>query len=209
MSATISFKALSAGNWVDISNSGLGFYGSGNFGASVAVGAYQDNTYITDSAGAQNGGSVNNIKYIGANSGQIPVGNTLNLLDIPNSKATINIEFSNSSAVQARNVQLVIYDRNNTANAASGVVTQVVELLHPSLTMSGLLGSGNSSWATPAGVTYLSLAQSPGTSGLMAGNGTTSVTPDVLHDWYVAMSASPSTIGSKTSYGLYISLEYL
>jgi hypothetical protein len=29
------------------------------------------------------------------------------------------------------------------------------------------------------------------------------------HDWYVALSAEPNTIGSKTQYGLYFTLEYL
>lgn len=29
------------------------------------------------------------------------------------------------------------------------------------------------------------------------------------HDWYVALSASPDAIGSKTDYGLYFTLEYL
>lgn len=29
------------------------------------------------------------------------------------------------------------------------------------------------------------------------------------HDWYVALSASPQSIGSKTDYGLYFTLEYL
>jgi hypothetical protein len=30
-----------------------------------------------------------------------------------------------------------------------------------------------------------------------------------VHDWYVALSASPDSIGSKTNYGLYFTLEYL
>lgn len=29
------------------------------------------------------------------------------------------------------------------------------------------------------------------------------------HDWYIALSASPDSIGSKTDYGLYFTLEYL
>ena len=29
------------------------------------------------------------------------------------------------------------------------------------------------------------------------------------HDWYDALSASPDSIGSKTNYGLYFTLEYL
>jgi hypothetical protein len=32
---------------------------------------------------------------------------------------------------------------------------------------------------------------------------------DTLHTWRVALSASPLSIGSKTNYGLYVSLEYL
>ena len=29
------------------------------------------------------------------------------------------------------------------------------------------------------------------------------------HDWYAALSASPHSIGSKTQYGLYFTVEYL
>lgn len=32
---------------------------------------------------------------------------------------------------------------------------------------------------------------------------------DMRHTWFIAMSASPLSIGSKTDYGLYVSLEYL
>jgi hypothetical protein len=32
---------------------------------------------------------------------------------------------------------------------------------------------------------------------------------DTRHDWFVALSASPDSIGSKTNYGLYFTLEYL
>lgn len=209
MSAIISFKALNLGTWKDIASSGLGFYGSGSFGASVAVGAYQDSTYITDAAGAANGGSGNNIKYVATTSGQVAGGLNLNVLDIPNEYASLNVCFTSTSSVQVRNAELRIYDRVTPANPASGVVTQAIELLHPSLTVSGSLGSGESTWTTPGGVTTLPLAQSPGISGLEALDGVTSTTPDTQHDWYIALSASPSTIGSKTQYGLYVSCEYL
>jgi hypothetical protein len=29
------------------------------------------------------------------------------------------------------------------------------------------------------------------------------------HDWYIALSSEPESIGSKTQYGLYFSVEYL
>jgi hypothetical protein len=50
------------------------------------------------------------------------------------------------------------------------------------------------------------LIASPGTSGLSPSGADT---VDVQHDWYVAISGSPDSIGSKTQYGLYVSLEYL
>jgi len=53
------------------------------------------------------------------------------------------------------------------------------------------------------------LAQSPGPSGHYAGNGTANTGQYTQHDWYLAISASPDSIGSKTQYGLYVELEYL
>jgi len=52
----------------------------------------------------------------------------------------------------------------------------------------------------------MTLSSSPGTSGLRPSGANTL---DARHDWYVAISASPDSIGSKTLYGLYISLEFL
>ena len=51
------------------------------------------------------------------------------------------------------------------------------------------------------------LSTSPGVSGWYAGNGLGSYSSTV-HDWYILLSSSPSNLGSKTSYALYVSLEY-
>ena len=71
------------------------------------------------------------------------------------------------------------------------------------------------------------LTSSPGASGLntaASDNGSLPATHDgfknwvtaegeahrsIQHDWYIALSASPTSIGSKTDYGLYFTLEYL
>lgn len=195
---------------IDMAGSGLGFYGSGGFGASVAVGEYQDNTYVTDAAGTSQGPQANNVKWTHANSGEISGGTNLHLQDIPNAQSTVNIRFTHGSAVQVQNAELRIYDRVTITEAASGVTTKAYECLHPSATQSGQLGSGDTTWTTPAGSgTTLSLAQSPGESGAYAGNGTGSTHTDTQHDWYVCLSARPDSIGSKTDYGMYVSLEYL
>jgi hypothetical protein len=52
----------------------------------------------------------------------------------------------------------------------------------------------------------MSLANSPGMSGLSPdGSGTVSD----RHDWFLAISSSPDTIGSKTQYAMWVELEYL
>jgi len=195
---------------IDMAGSGLGFYGSGGFGASVAVGSYQDNTYVTDANGAAQGPQANNVKWTHANSGELTGATNLNLQDIPNQQTSLRVRFTHGSAVQVQNVELRIYDRVTITVGASGVTTKAYETLHPSAVQTGLLGSGAAAWTTPAGSgVTLSLAQSPGESGLYAGNGTTSTRQDTIHDWYVCLSARPDSIGSKTQYGMYVSLEYL
>lgn len=127
------------------------------------------------------------------------------LLAIPNVNATLNINFNHSSAVQTQNVKLRIYDRNNINNNPSGVTCKVAEIIHPS-DVQTLTGSGDSSWTTVYGSSViLDLVASPGTSGLRPNGASTSSTN---HDWYVAITASPDSIGSKL-FALYVELEYL
>jgi len=215
MSVTITFKAIKTdGSKINIGSSGMGFYGSGVFGTSVAVGYYQDKTYITNSDGSAEGPECCNIKYVigAAASGQIS-GTNYALTDIPNTYAPLNICFTNTESCQVRNVNLYIYDRVNPANAPSGVQTQIAEIINPTgtLAVGDNNGSGDAAWvllgtADPNDPHLLS--QSPGSGGYAAGSGD-STTSDTQHDWFIALSASPTTIGSKTAYGLYISLEYL
>jgi len=76
-------------------------------------------------------------------------------------------------------------------------------------------------------VTDMELTPSPGASGLNTNAADAARLPETeglyrnwrysdgqnhtstRHDWYVALSASPDSIGSKTDYGLYFTLEYL
>jgi len=206
--ATISFYGDSAGPFdVDLYGSGLGFYGAGGFGASVAVGDWQENTYITDGNGVINGPQSNNVKWTHSLSGELSGSNNLPLKYIPNADATLNVRFTHGSAVQVQNAELRIYDRTTITVGASGVTTKVAEIIHTSPS-DAVLGSGDLSWITASGDTVpVPLVQSPGISGI-AGHGS-SVTPATRHDWYVAISARPDSIGSKTLYGMYVALEYL
>lgn len=213
--ATLKFFA-GQGFIAHLGGSGLGFYGSG-FGYSVPVGSYQSKTFLTNAAGTAQGPEVDNVKYHNSGSGYVgaigeePV--SIPLTGIPNYQATLNIRFEHTSAVQVQNAIIKIYDRANINNNASGVTTYLAEIIHPDV-LQTVKGSGDTVWMVNSGVAGVqnytfTLAPSPGSGGQYAGNGSNSVRPDACHDWYLALSASPDSIGSKSNYGLYCSLEYL
>lgn len=194
----------------DLSGSGLGFYGAAGFGQSVNVGAWNGRTFITDANGLVNGAEVNNVQFLNAGSGILgQAGTGIGLKAIPNFQSTLRISLQSDVAVQALNPKLRIYDRSNPDNNPSGVVCKVAQLIHPDITQTSN-GSGDGTWQTPAGSSsVMSLAPCPGVSGLYAGNGSNSTRPDTQHDWYTAISAQPTSIGRKTQFGLWASVDYL
>src|SRR3954465_7657346 len=102
--ATLSFLTGGFGQPINnLNGSGLGFFGAGGFGNSVAVAAYQDTTYITDGNGVSQGPQGNNVKWIHASSGQVAGTTNLLLQSIPNYQSTLNIRFSHTSAVRTQN----------------------------------------------------------------------------------------------------------
>lgn len=203
--AQISFYAGENFAINNLAGSGLGFYGGG-FGYSVPVGEYQDSTFITDSNGTSQGPQVDNVKYQNAQSGILNGASSgINILNMPNYLASLNIRFTHSTAVKTQNAKLRIYDRLSINNNPSGVTCKVAELVHPS-TSQLVTGSGSTTWSTPTGSSVvLSATSSPGISGQRPNGANTSATD---HDWYFGISASPDSIGSKTNFGLYFECEY-
>ena len=126
--------------------------------------------------------------------------------------------------------KLFIFDRVNKNNAASGVTTYVYEARHPSnvegttLALTHRPATAGHYWnkfTTSSAGTSIDLTASPGSGGLNTDSADSNDTvklwttslggahPDLQHDWYIALSSSPDSIGSKTSYGLFYQLEYL
>jgi hypothetical protein len=198
----IDFYALNNGI-SGLNGSGLGFYGAA-FGSSVNISEYQTTTWITDSTGSVQGPQVHNVKYTHASSGSINGAAGINVLDMPNQLATLNIRFTNGTAVKTQNAIMRVYDRSVLTNGPSGVVCRAYEVRHPSTTQTGSLGSGLTTWTTMSGGVVMSGVASPGTSGIRgAGVNTT----DTRHDWYFNLSSSPSSVGSKL-FALYFEVEY-
>ena len=209
MAAAIAFLAGGAGQPTDITGSGLGFFGA-SFGTSVQVGQFQDSTFITDGAGSINGGVSTNTKYPGNSSGvEIDGGGEVQLSGVPLTSGALNVQFTFDTPVTTQNAELRIFDRVSKDNDASGVTTQAAQLVNGG---SGVDGNGdasgtNTGWAAlnGSGVT-MTLLNSPGSGGLSPSGASTD---DTRHDWYVTLSASPDSIGSKTAYGLFVELEFL
>jgi hypothetical protein len=212
--------------------SGLGFYGNG-FGISVPVGSQQTTTFVTNANGTAEGARLNNTTLISSGTpvtaGTVSVNSAsaVNLDRLPNYLCPLNIRFTHSEAVKVQNCKLRVFDRNNINNHASGVVTYVYEARHPatSQSVSNLSHRGRveNSWYEfdPVNaMTDMAFTSSPGASGKNTNSQDTSPTlgyssnegslhTSTRHDWYVALSSEPVTIGSKTNYGLYFTVEYL
>jgi len=205
--ATVAFKTgLGDVTIQNLSGSGLGFYSTG-FGGSISVGTFNGVTFVTDSNGLVQGPQCNNCTYLNTASGMLNSSTSgIHILNMPNYLATLNINFTHTSAVRLQNSKIFIYDRVSTSNLASGVTTRVVEVVHPSLIQNGYLGSGLPYWQTPNGSSYLALSASPGQSGTSINGANTTQN---VHDYYVNISASPDSIGSKTMYGLLFQTEFL
>lgn len=211
MAAAIDFYAgQGGGTWVDLNASGLGFFGA-TFGNSVQVGQYQDSTYITNSTGSSEGPQGTNCKYITSSGVSVNDDITVAPSAIAINSGTLNIRFTFDSAVKTQNCELRIFDRSNINNGAVGVTTQVLQVCNggSGVTSSGTLltPANHSGWVAPSGSgVVVALLYGAGSGGLSPSGADTQ---DTRHDWYTCISASPLSIGSKESFGLYVQLEYL
>lgn len=187
-------------------NSGIAYFGNG-FGTSVSVGEYADQAYISDGAGTQDGGRINYTKYFNASSGEINGGSAVHVKAIPNYLANLNIRFEHGSAVKTQNAKLYIFDRTDKNLDPSGVTTQVYESRHVTVDQDIADGSGLDTWTYVHGsAVVLDLLDSPATSGTSPAGASST---DTRHDWYVNISPSPDSIGSKELFGARVEIEYL
>lgn len=198
---------------ITVSGSGLGFYGS-SFGSSVAVGAFQDTTFLTNSVGTASGQGVSNTKPDSSDLTKVFHaafgGSSVSLTRLQNKHAPINIRVTESSAIVLTNNKVYIYDRNSIYNNPTGVSCYLAEVIRlDTEAFSGSNGKGDTTWQLCSGSgAVLSLTPSPGSGGIASWNDPINGgTGDARHDFYIAIGASPNSIGSKL-FALYYSGEY-
>jgi hypothetical protein len=171
----------------------IGFYGPG-FGLSVRVGDFNEGTYRTSEDGQTDGSALPNLRWANV-SGAYVAGEitATHLLEVLNSEATLRIELMTDVAVTTQNGVFRTFDKSSINNPPSGVDVYAAEIRNTA----GPIGSGDSLWIPNLG-----------------GSGTVLDVDDktvaaTTHNWWIALSATPTSIGEKTNFAFYFETEFL
>lgn len=195
-------------------SSGLGFFGDDGFGAAVFIGSYNGHTFVTNVSGTVQSFECNNNKYNGASGviyGQESSG--IALKNLPNELATINIRFTHGSTIYCQFAKLWIFDGSFTGTSANketpaeNLTFYVAEIRHRSRLQTVESTYSDASWSdvSASGSNYIAVVNSPGSNGAREGGFEELSTQ---HDWYIAMSCTPTQLGDK-SFGTTFECEYL
>lgn len=195
-------------------SSGLGFFGDDGFVAPVVIGEYNGHTFVTNASGTVQGFECNNNKY-GSSSTVIHAQESsgISLRNLPNELATINLRFTHGEAVRCQGAKIWIFDGSFTGDIANkdrpaeNLTFYVAEIRHRSRLQTVESSYSNASWTdvSASGSNYKSLVSSPGYRGVRQGGGEELSTQ---HDWYVAMTCTPTQLGDK-QFGMTFECEYL
>ncbi len=184
----------------------LGFFGPDGFGDPLSLNEYNGRTFITTVTGSTAYEECDNCKRISSSS--VIVGQTgsgINIRNLPNYLSTINLRFTHPEAVLVQNARLIAFDGTDQDVAPVGLDVYGAEIIHTSRLQS-VTGTGDTVWSLLAGSgQQLNLVDSPGISGLSPLGPATIST---RHDWYVALSVTPTVPGDRT-FSLRADLEYI
>ena len=168
--------------WVNFSAGNMiGFYGTATYGAKTAVSAYQGGMHLRTAAGTDTDACAaphcDNVKYINATYCDINGAGDVDVATIGVNDC-VRIEFTDgATSVVTENAIFYSYDGTTDATAPVGVTTKGLE-------------QGDAAWTA------------------MGGNAAAvSITNDSTttdHLFYVAVSASPTSVGEKLSFAFKI-----
>ena len=163
-------------------------FANGVFDGKITVGEYNDSTHVKSSVGADDSAAntPNNVKFIsqaggGGGDSQADWGDGTEDLDaMTTGEATLKINFADASSVITEDAVLYAYDGSTPATGPVGVTIVAAEVGDTNFT--NIEGSGS-----PLAIDDDGAATS--------------------HDYYIAVSASPDSVGAKTG-KLRIELTY-
>ena len=176
-----------------LSTAHIGFFGD-NFGESIPLDNYQGTTVVTNSSGTINDGALPNVKFINTTQGSFG-GSTQNMASLASGSATLHIRLTSGSASRLQAINLYAYSGSlSVGPTGSG---SIIALGPGNMNVMGYeVGGANTTWTTMSG-SAAPLALTPHTG-----------STQVNHDYYVAISASPTVTGVNTTVSLAIYAEY-
>jgi hypothetical protein len=158
-------------------------FSDGTFGNAITVASYNDGTHVRSSGAADSsdGNTPNNVKYVASGTGDWGDG-TESLADILDAECTLKLTISEDSSITVTDITMYAYDGDTTTNAPSGMDVQLAE-------------SGDAAWTNADGsAAALTISDSD--------------TPATSHDFYIAVSASPSSVGVKSGNKIRVEFTY-
>ena len=155
------------------------FAAAGGFDSKITVNQYNDTTHVKASGGSDlsDGNLPNNVKFISQSGGtggdsQADWGDGTEDLDqITNGEATLKITFSDDASVVTEEAIFYAYDGTTPATAPTGVDFRAAEV-------------GDTNWT-----------EAEGSGSALALDD--QLTPATSHDFYIAASMSPTSVGLK------------
>lgn len=165
------------------------FAGASGFDSKITVGAYNDTTHVKSNVGANDSSAntPNNVKFVSQSGGgggdsQANWGDGTEDLDqITNAEATFKINFSHGSAVITEDAIFYAYDGSTPSAVPTGVTFVAAEV-------------GDTNWTA-----------AEGSGAALTINDDTAATS---HDYYIAASVSPDSVGLKDAFTLRVELTY-
>ena len=149
-------------------------FSDGTFGNPIQVSSYNGGTHVRSSGGVDDSASntPNNNKYVASGTGDWGDG-TESLANILDGECALKMTIAYDTTITVTDITMYAYDGTTPANAPTGTTVQLAE-------------QGDSAWT-----------QAHGSASALAIDDST--TPATSHDFYVAISASPSSVGTKSA----------
>lgn len=158
-------------------------FSDGTFGNPITVGAYNGGTHVRSSGGVDDssGNSPRNVKYVASGTADWGDG-TESLADMLTGEATLKLTISESTNITVTDITMYAYDGTTTTDAPVGMDVYLAE-------------QGDEAWTNADGsAAALTISDSD--------------TPATDHYFYVAVSASPSSVGVKSANKLRVEFTY-
>jgi hypothetical protein len=198
MATTIwNFYGSTGPDWTDIGANTLVFSGSGGIAEPVQVGAWQDESHIgsndpgPDQCGANH---ANNVKFIDANNMDVNGGGSeaINDTNLTQNECTLQVNFSDAASVATSSARLYCFDGNTVTVEAPNLELQAFEQGVAATAWTEINDDSANVGGDNAGERLDLADQGAATS----------------HDFYIALSFSPETVGAKTDFDLGLALTY-